>query len=153
MKKTLALFVTLIAMSMVFVACETDEPHGGKSYNDYLEFLLGLPTDVSEDGDKIYVKQVEDLEEFELVIVLTFTFEKDICVKAICDYVYPTEEMAKMAYEMMESQWDEMYENVYAEFSYEKRIFTIDFTKTPDLFVGLTRDEIGNVDLDKSGRF
>ena len=144
MKKTLALFVTLIAMSMVFVACETDEPHGGKSYNDYVEFLLGLPTGVSEDGDKVYVKQVEDLEEFELVTVITFTFEKDICVKAICDYVYPSETFAKMAYEMWLLSWEEMSEVDNTTASYEKCLFTIDFTKTPNLFVGLTRDEIRN---------
>ena len=43
MKKVLSLLVAVIAMSMAFVSCEKDENSGGKNYNDYLEFLLGLP--------------------------------------------------------------------------------------------------------------
>lgn len=147
MKKTLALFVTLIAMSMVFVSCEKDGPRGGRNYNDYVEFLLGLPVGESEDGDKMYLKQVEELDDmdgFEVVTVLTLTFKNDICVKAICDYVYPSETFAKMAYEMWLLSWEEMSEVDNTTASYEKCLFTIDFTKTPNLFVGLTRDEIRN---------
>lgn len=145
MKKTLALFVTLIAMSMVFVSCEKDEPRGGKSYDDYVEFLLGLPIGVSEDGNKIYYKQIEDLDDnggFEVVAVLTLTFKNDICVKAICDYVYPSEMFAKLAYQMWYASWEEMSDVDKTTASYEKCLFTIDFTKSPDMFVGLTLDEI-----------
>lgn len=147
MKKTLALFVTLIAMSMVFVSCEKDGPRGGRNYNDYVEFLLGLPVGESEDGNKMYLKQVEELDDmdgFEVVTVLTLTFKNDICVEAICDYVYPSEMFAKMAYEMWLLSWEEMSEVDNTTASYEKCLFTIDFTKTPNLFVGLTRDEIRN---------
>jgi hypothetical protein len=49
---------------------------------------------------------------------------------------------AKMAYEMWLLSWEEMSDVDKTTASYEKCLFTIDFTKTPDLFVGLTRDEI-----------
>ena len=110
-----------------------------------MEFLLGLPEGVSEDGNKMYMKQVEELDDmdgFEVVTVLTLTFKNDICVKAICDYVYPSEMFAKMAYEIWLLSWEEMSDVDKTTASYEKCLFTIDFTKTPDLFVGLTRDEI-----------
>ena len=142
MKKVLSLLVAVIAMSMAFVSCEKDENSGGKNYNDYLEFLLGLPEGLSEEAGNLYVKNVEEVEDFEIVTVLTLTFEKEICVKAICDYVYPTEEMAKLAYEMWLQSWEEMSDVEKSDASYKKRIFTIDFSETPDMFVGLTREEI-----------
>ncbi|MBR5843626.1 MAG: hypothetical protein IKY75_03475 [Bacteroidaceae bacterium] len=147
MKKTSALFIALIAMSMVFVSCVSDEPRGGKSYEDYVEFLLGLPVGESEDGNKLYLKQVdylEDMNGFEVVTVLTLTFKNDICEKAICDYVYPSESLAKIAYEMWLLSWEEMSDVDNTSASYEKCLFTIDFSKTPGLFVGLTREEIRN---------
>ena len=131
-------------MSMAFVACEKDENSGGKNYNSYLEFLLGLPEGFSEEADNLYMKKVEEVEDFEIVYVLTLTFEKEICVKAIIDYVYPTEAMAKIAYEAWLQSGEEMSDVEKTDASYKKRIFTIDFSETPDLFVGLTREEISD---------
>lgn len=144
MKKVLSLLVAVIAMSMAFVACEKDENSGGKNYNSYLEFLLGLPEGFSEEADNLYMKKVEEVEDFEIVYVLTLTFEKEICVKAIIDYVYPTEAMAKIAYEAWLQSGEEMSDVEKTDASYKKRIFTIDFSETPDLFVGLTREEISD---------
>lgn len=144
MKKVLSLLVAVIAMSMAFVACEKDENGGGKNYNSYLEFLLGLPEGLSEEADNLYMKKVEEVEDFEIVYVLTLTFEKEICVKAIIDYVYPTEAMAKIAYEAWLQSGEEMSDVEKTDASYKKRIFTIDFSETPDLFVGLTREEISD---------
>lgn len=144
MKKVLSLLVAVIAMSMAFVACEKDENGGGKNYNSYLEFLLGLPEGLSEEADNLYMKKVEEVEDFEIVYVLTLTFEKEICVKAIIDYVYPTEQMAKIAYEAWLQSGEEMSDVEKTDASYKKRIFTIDFSETPDLFVGLTREEISD---------
>lgn len=163
MKRFFMILLAAVGMLISLVACEksdegtTDNGGDDNSANiQYTDHLLALPDGLSEDGDHVHFKKTVFVKENDfnekVVVVNTAILENELCVKAVSDYIFETEECADAYYEaLMSGEGDiVLTEEEKKHVATNGSLVSIDQTNRL-VPVGATRDKVRDMLLNQDG--
>ena len=122
-----------IAMALAFISCDkTDEP--GDNNGDITGEVIGGDYEYGvwyEEGNKLIYVYEYDFILYKYVSKWTFTFEGDLCVKAISENEFSDATMADLFYQGLLSDGEDVTKS--------GNKVTVDYT---DMYVGMSKSEL-----------
>ncbi len=103
MKKYLFLAALFCMGSVCLTSCGDDDDEEF-NFDDNTEYKVGKPTLKKEDGKRLTLSYTESYGKIKVDIVEDWKFENRQCVSATVTETYPSESLAKTAYNEMQKE-------------------------------------------------